>query len=167
MFPPVIASSLTTVAAFLPLMAVGGVIGNILFDIPLVVVCVILASLVEAFLVLPGHLRRSFEAMQRADGGWSGRIWRLLRRQRRQPAAEAGGRTGPPGPGPVRRRIDGAFDTFRDRYFIPAVRRAIAFRWTTIAVGIALLIGSVGLVAGGGSPSPSSPPWRGPSFTAT
>lgn len=141
MFPPVIASSLTTVAAFLPLMAVGGVIGNILFDIPLVVICVILASLVEAFLVLPGHLRRSFEAMQRTDGGWPGRLWRLLSRRHREPAQA--------GPGPVRRRIDGAFDTFRDRYFIPAVRRALMFRWTTIAVGIALLIGSVGLVAGG------------------
>ncbi|RLK50178.1 multidrug efflux pump subunit AcrB [Alkalispirillum mobile] len=150
MLPPVVASSLTTIAAFLPLMAVGGVIGNILFDIPLVVVCVIIASLVEAFLVLPGHLRRSFEAMQRPDGGWPGRIWRLFTRQRSQPpAVDEAGRALRPGPGPVRRRIDGAFDRFRDGYFIPAVQRALAFRWTTIAVGVALVIGSVGLVAGG------------------
>ena len=56
MLAPVLASSLTTVAAFMPLMLVSGIIGNILFDIPTVVICVIAASLVESFLVLPGHL---------------------------------------------------------------------------------------------------------------
>jgi multidrug efflux pump subunit AcrB len=60
MLAPVIASSLTTIAAFLPLMLVGGRIGNILGAIPLVIICVILASLVESFLVLPGHLRNAF-----------------------------------------------------------------------------------------------------------
>jgi len=60
MFIPVIASSLTTIASFLPLMMIGGIMGNILFDIPLIVICVILASLVESFFVLPGHLRNSF-----------------------------------------------------------------------------------------------------------
>ncbi|MCB1744493.1 MAG: efflux RND transporter permease subunit, partial [Gammaproteobacteria bacterium] len=34
MLAPVVSSSLTTIAAFLPLMLVGGIIGNILFDIP-------------------------------------------------------------------------------------------------------------------------------------
>ena len=61
MFAPVMSSSLTTVAAFLPLMLIGGIVGTILFAIPLVVVCVIAASLIESFLVLPGHLRGSFE----------------------------------------------------------------------------------------------------------
>lgn len=54
---PVLASSLTTVAAFLPLMMVGGIIGNILYDIPFVMVVVILASLLECFLILPAHLK--------------------------------------------------------------------------------------------------------------
>ncbi len=56
MLPPIFASSLTTIVAFIPLMLVGGIIGQILFDIPLVAICVITASLVECFLVLPGHL---------------------------------------------------------------------------------------------------------------
>ena len=60
MLAPVVASSLTTIAAFLPLMLIGGRIGNILFAIPLVIVSVILASLIESFFVLPGHLRHSF-----------------------------------------------------------------------------------------------------------
>ncbi len=60
MLAPIVASSLTTVAAFLPLMMISGNMGQILFDIPLVVVCVILASLIECFFVLPGHLYHSF-----------------------------------------------------------------------------------------------------------
>ncbi len=60
MLAPVLASSLTTVAAFLPLMLIGGRIGAILFAIPLVIVSVILASLIESFYVLPGHLRHAF-----------------------------------------------------------------------------------------------------------
>ena len=68
MLAPVMSSSLTTVAAFLPLMLVGGIIGNILFAIPLVIVCVIAASLVESFLILPGHLRHTFDKASRIPG---------------------------------------------------------------------------------------------------
>jgi multidrug efflux pump subunit AcrB len=57
MFTPVMASSLTTIAAFLPLMIIGGEIGGILVVIPMVIISVILVSLVQCFLVLPGHLR--------------------------------------------------------------------------------------------------------------
>lgn len=57
---PVVASSLTTVAAFLPLLVVSGVIGNILGDIPIVMICVLVASLLECFVVLPAHLRHAF-----------------------------------------------------------------------------------------------------------
>ncbi|WP_163834396.1 efflux RND transporter permease subunit [Spartinivicinus ruber] len=60
MLAPVTASSLTTIAAFLPLLILEGNIGNILIDIPTVVICVILASLAECFLILPGHLNHSF-----------------------------------------------------------------------------------------------------------
>ncbi len=53
---PVIFAVATTITAFLPLLAIGGVIGKILADIPLVVVAVLILSLVEALLVLPYHL---------------------------------------------------------------------------------------------------------------
>ena len=56
MMPAVIASSLTTIAAFLPLLLIGGTFGNLLVDIPTVVTAAILASLVECFVILPGHL---------------------------------------------------------------------------------------------------------------
>ncbi len=57
MLAPVVASSLTTIAAFLPLILISGIIGTILAAIPLVTVSVLIASLFECFLVLPGHLR--------------------------------------------------------------------------------------------------------------
>ena len=60
MFWPVVASSLTTIAAFLPLALMGGAMGKIAFDIPFVMICVIIASLIECFLILPGHLHHSF-----------------------------------------------------------------------------------------------------------
>ena len=57
MLAPVCAASLTTVAAFMPLLVVSDIIGQIISAIPYVVISVLVASLVECFLVLPGHLR--------------------------------------------------------------------------------------------------------------
>ena len=75
MFAPVIASSLTTIAAFLPLMLIGGAIGQILIVIPLIIIAVIIASVLESFFVLPGHLRHSFLKMAREDKpGWHKRF---------------------------------------------------------------------------------------------
>ena len=53
---PVISAMLTTVAAFIPLFMVKGVIGQIIAAIPWVVCAVLVASLIECFLVLPAHL---------------------------------------------------------------------------------------------------------------
>ena len=57
MSAPVMSSSLTTMAAFTPLFIISDAIGQIISAIPMVVVAMIAASLVECFLVLPGHLR--------------------------------------------------------------------------------------------------------------
>ncbi|MCL6420603.1 efflux RND transporter permease subunit [Aestuariirhabdus haliotis] len=73
MLAPVVASSMTTIAAFLPLLMIGGNIGNILIDIPTVVICVIIASLVECFLILPGHLRHSLKN-EKAPSRWRQRF---------------------------------------------------------------------------------------------
>jgi multidrug efflux pump subunit AcrB len=53
---PVLASVLTTVAAFLPLLLMVGIIGNFLAVIPLVVSFALLSSLFEAFIILPSHV---------------------------------------------------------------------------------------------------------------
>ena len=57
MLPPVTAATLTTMAAFLPIFFIGDRIGDIMVAIPLVVLAVLVASIVECFLILPGHLR--------------------------------------------------------------------------------------------------------------
>jgi multidrug efflux pump subunit AcrB len=119
MLAPVMASSLTTVAAFLPLMLVGGIIGKILITIPLVIIAVILASVVESFLVLPGHLRHSFVKLHH------------------EPA------TG------LRAKLDQSFAHFRDRIFRTFVTRALDYRAATLATAVALLLLAAGLRAGG------------------
>ncbi|WP_263784772.1 efflux RND transporter permease subunit [Salinibacter grassmerensis] len=53
---PVIFAVLTTVAAFSPLLFIGGTIGKFLGDIPTIVIIVLLLSLVEVLLILPYHL---------------------------------------------------------------------------------------------------------------
>jgi len=119
MLAPVLSSSLTTVAAFIPLLSISGLIGKILFDIPLVVICVIFASLVECFLILPGHLRHSFINMPKLEvSHW-------------------------------RQRWDKAFFHFRDQQFRHLVTKAVDHHWTTVAIAISSLILVVGLVLGG------------------
>ena len=72
MLAPVVASSLTTIAAFLPLIVIGDIIGAVIRAIPMVAVSVLLASLVECFLILPGHLRGALKHGSEKD-------WRLRR----------------------------------------------------------------------------------------
>lgn len=57
MAAPVFSSSLTTIAAFIPLLVISDIIGQIIRSIPLVIIAVIIASLIECFFVLPGHMR--------------------------------------------------------------------------------------------------------------
>ena len=132
MFLPVIASSLTTISAFLPLMMIGGIMGNILFDIPLIVICVILASLVESFFVLPGHLRNAFSHIKRDSGEDSGE----------QTVHKGRKRT-------IRTRLDDAFDHFRQNKFRRIITWALEHRSITVALVLSSLIATAGLVAGG------------------
>ena len=53
---PVFSATLTTVIAFFGLTAVGGRFGDLISDIPFTVIVVLLASLVECFLILPNHM---------------------------------------------------------------------------------------------------------------
>jgi multidrug efflux pump subunit AcrB len=52
---PVVVSTLTTIAAFLPMFSIGSTLGEFIKVIPVVVSCALLGSLLEAFLVLPSH----------------------------------------------------------------------------------------------------------------
>ncbi len=131
MLAPVLASSLTTIAAFLPLMMIGGRMGSIMVAIPMVIVCVIVASLIESFLILPGHLRHAF-----VHG-------RAVKKSR------------------FKEKLDRGFERLRENWFRRLVRRAIEFRWTTLACAIGFLLFAAGLFFGGKTawqffPSPES-----------
>ena len=119
MFWPVVASALTTVAAFLPLMLVQGIMGKVLGDIPFVAITVLMASLFEVFLIMPSHLRGAFgHQVQREPARW-------------------------------RRRVDAGFDHFRDRIYRPLVTAAIRWRGVTVSAVAVMMLLAVGLMAGG------------------
>ncbi len=150
---PVFCAALTTIAAFLPLLLITDVIGSIIRTIPLVVIAVIVASLIECFLVLPGHMRHALAITERRRGRlrrWFAPlfgiplVWlwpvippvlalRLLIRILMV----------------FKRGFGRAFDFFRDRIFFPLVRLTIRWRYTTVALALAALIGAASIVAGG------------------
>lgn len=110
MLIPVTSSSLTTVSAFIPLLLISGTIGQILFDIPLIVICVIFASLIECFLVLPGHLYHSLK---------------------HQPQLKESN---------FRIKVNSYFFKFRERYFRRVVLYAIRYNAFTLTVALSLFL---------------------------
>ncbi len=120
MAAPVSSSTLTTVAAFLPLFLISGIMGQIISAIPFVVVAVLIASLVECFFVLPAHLSHALSAPVRDT-----RASRL------------------------RQRFDTAFGDFREHRFRRFAAGAIRLRYLTVAVSLAALVVAVGAVVGG------------------
>lgn len=81
-FWPVISAIATTVAAFLPLLMMEGPIGKFMSTVPKVVIFALLASVWEAFFVLPSHLAeiaRPVKASKTAEGSqhWFARLLAL------------------------------------------------------------------------------------------
>ena len=122
---PVVFSILTTVAAFSPLLTIGGTIGKFIHVVPVIVIAVLTFSLIESLFVLPthlSHLRHHEEKVHTGILGWWPRF---------------------------RERFASALTTFIHRYYRPHLERALEWRYLTVAVGLALLLITVGVVAGG------------------
>ncbi|MCB1405336.1 MAG: efflux RND transporter permease subunit, partial [Rhodobacteraceae bacterium] len=66
--PGVTASFLTTVAVFGPLSFLSGTLGKVLEVLPIVLIAALAASLAEAFLILPHHLRHEADRVAGAPG---------------------------------------------------------------------------------------------------
>ncbi len=123
---PVIFGVLTTVAAFAPMLFVPGVNGKIWRVIPCIVIPTLLFSLLESQLILPSHLSHHH---------------------------------GPPDPGkenPISRVWNGFFNLFSDglfwfvhKVYRPAIAIAVEWRYLTVAVAVATLLITAGLVGGG------------------
>ncbi|MFQ5609792.1 MAG: efflux RND transporter permease subunit, partial [Woeseiaceae bacterium] len=119
MFAPVLAASLTTIAAFFPLLTVGKEVGRIIRELPLTVILVIVASLVECFLILPNHLRHALERIERGSEPQKSSAFKR------------------------------AFIGFRETHFSRIVARCFDRRYTTIVVAFcSFLIAMTLLVSG-------------------
>ncbi|VAW91515.1 hypothetical protein MNBD_GAMMA23-1032 [hydrothermal vent metagenome] len=53
---PVITTILTTIAAFIPMLFMSGILGKFIVSIPIVVIMLLIFSLLESFLILPSHV---------------------------------------------------------------------------------------------------------------
>jgi multidrug efflux pump subunit AcrB len=117
---PVTFSIATTVCAFSPLLFIPGPRGKWMFAIPVVAISVLVLSLVESFFVLPGHV---------AHVGRPGSLMsRVVRYQS---------------------RFSRGVESFIARVYAPLVRFALRNRGLTLAVGVALFLGALGLMKGG------------------
>ncbi|MDF1803282.1 efflux RND transporter permease subunit [Thalassovita sp.] len=58
---PVFSATLTTIIAFFGLTAIGGRFGDLIRDIPFTVIVVLMASLIECFLILPHHMAHALK----------------------------------------------------------------------------------------------------------
>ncbi|MBN1492195.1 MAG: efflux RND transporter permease subunit [Phycisphaerae bacterium] len=124
---PVLASSGTTVLAFLPLLFVVGIMGKFIAVLPVVVIAAIAFSTIEAFCILPSHLKHCLHTAGRPPER-SGRLERF------RIAMEAG------------------IDWVIVRLYRPLVRRAVRARAITIGASLACLLAAAGAVLGGRVP---------------
>jgi len=117
MASPVVSASITTVIAFAGLVAVGGRFGSLIAAIPFVVAAVIVASLVESFLILPSHMRHALSAKN--ENPWYD--W-------------------------PSRQFNRGFLWVRDRLFRPFIALVVRLRYATIAAAVSLLLFSVSML---------------------
>ena len=112
MFTPVFSATITTIIAFFALVAIGGRFGDLISDIPFTVIVVLIASLVECFLILPNHMRHA--VAHTAKEHWYD--W-------------------------PSRQVNKGFRVFRERLFRPLMSFVIIARYPVIA-GVLLVLAS-------------------------
>lgn len=78
-FAPVTTSVLTTMAAFLPLMLLPGILGEFMKVIPLVVTVALAISLIEAYWMLPTHVSASGSYAKQSGSHWRDRMTHMLK----------------------------------------------------------------------------------------
>ncbi len=119
---PVTFGVLTTVAAFLPLAFIDGHRGAIFAQIPAVVIPVLLFSLIESKFVLPAHLK----------------YIRIRSKDEKQSKLEQ-----------IQQGFADGFERFILRYYRPALKRVLRYRYTALAFSIGALILLVATVSSG------------------
>lgn len=120
---PVIMAVLTTILAFMPLLYIYGIFGKFIRVIPIIVISVLSFSLIEALLILPAHLSGNFLGLgERKTVGPIGR---------------------------AQRRVRSSLDRFIYKRFAGIVKKAVSWRYLTLAIGIAILFLALGYIRAG------------------
>ena len=114
---------LTTMAAFLPLLFIGGSFDGILRAVGVVVILCLIFSLIESKLILPSHLV-GLKFGQEPSGYFSSI-------------------------GRYQRKISKGLENFVELYYQPWVRRALRKRYVTLSIFLAMLIIILGLLNSG------------------
>ena len=120
---PVVFSILTTIAAFLPLVFVSGMMGKFIKVIPIIVITLLVMSLIESLLILPAHL--SSGKRRELNGGLLSQIEKLR---------QLFGRG-------MEWIINGPYNTL--------LKLSLNYRYTSLAIGLIILLLTVGIVKGG------------------
>ena len=124
---PVVAAVATTIAAFIPLFIMEGVMGKFVAVIPVAMVSALLASLIECLFIMPPHLAHALPTRQ-AEAAAHGPKAAMQR---------------------LRQAIDGAVAWTIEVVYGPALRWAVTYRLIVAATALAILLLAVGLVGGG------------------
>lgn len=127
---PVVFSVMTSVAAFMPLFFVDGMMGKFMSIIPVIVISVLLLSLIESLLILPAHL----------SSDERGVIGRFFSRIFRVPLAFHDR---------IAKSVDRGLKRFVQNAYQPTLRLALNNPASSAALALALMLFTFGLVAGG------------------
>ncbi len=127
----VISSFLTTICVLGPLATIGGDIGQRLRVVPMILILVMAVSLIEAFLILPGHLGHALEHQN------------------------------PGPPGVFRRRIETLMDFIRERLVGRTLDKLLERRYLFVGGAFGLLVACLGLFVGGRIPFQALPDMQG------
>jgi len=122
---PVVFAVLTTMAAFFPLMTFSGTMGKFIFVVPVIVIFTLAFSLVESLLILPAHL--SHIPAKKKKGPVN--LWGLFDW--------------------LSKKLGRAFWGFVNGVYGGVLEAALRRRYLTVAIFLAVLIFSIGLVGGG------------------
>ncbi|WP_323784805.1 efflux RND transporter permease subunit [Thalassovita sp.] len=117
---PVFSATLTTIIAFFGLTAISGRFGDLIGDIPFTVIAVLLASLVECFLILPNHMSHAL-AHQHKDHWYD---W-------------------------PSRMVNRGFRWLRDHLFRPLTALIVRARYPVLAGTLLILSSQIALFASG------------------
>jgi multidrug efflux pump subunit AcrB len=123
---PVVFAIVTTCVAFAPMLMVPGVMGKFFRVLPTLVIAVLLISLLESLLILPAHLSHPMPAWLKTV--LAPYLWLMKWISKLE----------------VPRRLEEHIQLG----YIPVLRRALRWRYFTIAAGVAILILTAGMVAG-------------------